>query len=73
MPEQTPSKEQQATALLRNLVKQWQCVGGTSACDLLDDTCDAAHAAGIVTPADIALWLAEDQADASAPVPGSSA
>lgn len=59
MPQQTPSKEQQAIALLRYLVKQWQCVDGASACDLLDDTCDAARTASIVTPEDIAAWDAE--------------
>lgn len=63
MPAHTPSKEEQAIALLRNLVKQWQCVDGTSACDLLDDTCDAVRTAGIVTPADIATWDTETDAD----------
>lgn len=59
MPAHTPPKEQHAIALLRDLVKQWQCVDGTSACDLLDDTCNAIRAAGIVTPAEINAWIAE--------------
>lgn len=63
MPAETPAREEQAITLLRYLVKQWQCVDGTSACDLLDDTCDAARNAGIVTPDDILVWDAEREAE----------
>lgn len=59
MPTSPPNTEK-AIELVRYLVKQWQCVEETSASDLLDDTCDAARSAGIVTPDDIAAWCAEN-------------
>lgn len=55
-----PPNAQKAIDLIRYLVKQWQCVEGTSASDLLDDTCDAARSSGIVTPDDITAWCAEE-------------
>jgi len=46
--------------LLRDLIRRWYCVEGTSASDLLDEIAADAVAAGVATNAEIAAWDAEE-------------
>jgi hypothetical protein len=50
------SEQDAARFILRYLVRQWYCTDVPSACDLLDDTCDAAVNSGIVTTDEIQKW-----------------
>ena len=57
------TKEQVAVDLLAELVRQWQFVDGTGACDLLDEIADGARTHGIVTASQMAQWERDQDED----------
>lgn len=60
------SKETIAIEICEHLVRAWQVDDCDSACDLLDHLAELARDFGIVTPAHIAKWEAEDEAEIAA-------
>lgn len=54
------TKEEHAIEILRDLVRQWYTVDGTSASDLLDEIANNTVAAGIVSEREINRWMAEE-------------